>query len=73
MRNPIPKTILAELQRAEIPWRLETGGRHHKLIVGGRLAGILPLGGRAEGRSANLRAEMNLRTQVRRILQAVSA
>lgn len=72
MRCPVPQSVLAEIQMAGLPWRLERGGRHIKLIVGERLAGILPYSGKAQAQSADRRAELNMRAQVRRIIKEVN-
>lgn len=62
----LPKTIAEELERSGLPWRLERGGRHHKIFVADRLAGILPHSG---AREADRRSELNTRAQVRRIIK----
>lgn len=71
MRSPVPKIVLTEIERSGLPWRVENGGRHHKLIVGGRLAGILPFSGKAQRQEADRSAELNMRAQVRRIIKEV--
>lgn len=69
MRPLIPRIVLAEIEQSGLPWRLETGGRHYKLIVGDRLAGILPFSGKAQRQQSDKRAELNMRAQVRRIIK----
>ena len=71
MRSPLPKIVADEIERSGLPWRLETGGRHFKLIIADRLAGILPYGGKASRQEANKRAELNMKAQVRRIIREV--
>lgn len=69
MRNLIPKLVLIELEESGAPWRLKKGGRHYKLIVYERLAGILPYGGKGLNSSADMSTELNMRAQVRRIIK----
>lgn len=69
MRKLIPKLVLVELDESGAPWRLGTGGKHHKLIVYGRLAGILPRGSKSAGQSNDMAAVLNMRAQVRRIIK----
>lgn len=71
MRGPVPRIVLEEIERSGLPWRLDVGGRHYKLIVGDRLAGILPYSGKAQRQEADKRAELNMRAQVRRIIKEV--
>jgi hypothetical protein len=71
MRSPVPKLVLEEIERSGLPWRLEKGGRHYKLIVGQRLAGILPYSGKAQTQTADRSAELNMRATVRRIIREV--
>jgi hypothetical protein len=65
--------VLQELEESGAPWSIEHGGRHFKLIVFGRLAGILPWGGKSSRRSSDLAAELNTRAQVRRIIKEARA
>jgi len=55
------------LDDSGVEWRVENGGRHMKLIVGGRIAAILPMGGRT-GHSK--RSHKNALAQVRRAISA---
>lgn len=72
MKTPIPKTVLRELEQAGVEWSLVKGGRHYKLLIHDRLAGILPYG-KAAGQTADRTAELNMRAQVRRIIREVTA
>jgi hypothetical protein len=56
--------IEAALTATGLPWEIETGGKHHKLRVGGRLAAILPNGG---GNEADRRAVLNTVSNIRRV------
>lgn len=69
MRSLIPKLVLTELEESGAPWRLKKGGRHYKLIVFDRLAGILPYGAKGLSSSADMATELNMRAQVRRIIK----
>ncbi|MEY4863790.1 MAG: hypothetical protein RLZ51_1885 [Pseudomonadota bacterium] len=71
MRGVIPKSVLSEIEQSGLPWRLEIGGRHYKLIVADRLAGILPYSGKAQRQESDQRATLNMRAQVRRIIREV--
>jgi hypothetical protein len=59
----VPKEIMQELGRLEVPYSIEHGGRHIKIKVNGVLAGILPQNGRFNG---DMRATLNVRAQIRR-------
>jgi hypothetical protein len=59
----LPKLLLDELSGCD--WRLDKGGKHWKLIVNGKLAGIIPKHTKDDG---NWRAPLNTRTNIRRIL-----
>ena len=50
------------LDRCGAPYSLESGARHIKIVVGGRLAGILPY---RDGRSDS-RATLNTMAQIKR-------
>lgn len=61
----IPNTILRELKVCGLAWEVKNGGKHEKLFVGGKLAGIL-----SRGKNEDLPfAVMNLRASVRRIIR----
>jgi len=60
---PIPPSLRAALEETGLPWGVELGGRHWKLRVNGRLAGILPRSGVNE---SDPRALKNTIAQVRR-------
>jgi hypothetical protein len=65
----LPGLLEQELDGCGLPWRLEQGGRHVKLVVGERLAGIMPMGAKASATDKDRRAVMNLRAQVRRVVK----
>lgn len=60
----IPAIVLKELGASGATWRVVPGGKHNKLVVNNRLCGILSHGGKDAARHDNL----NLRTQVRKVL-----
>jgi len=41
----MPVVMRRLLDESGIPWRLETGGRHHKLFIDDRMVCVLPLSG----------------------------
>jgi hypothetical protein len=62
----LPKMLLTELAKAR-EWRVEAGGKHWKLIVNGKLAGVIQRGPRSDHQ--NSRATVNTRSQIRNILR----
>jgi len=60
----IPNEIRAALEQCGHPYSLERGSRHIKIKVAGVLAGILPLGGKAN--SSDKRSTKNTIAQIRR-------
>lgn len=65
----LKRMMKVALEETGLPWSLEPGGKHLKIILGGRLAGILPLC----GRSNTNRSELNTRAQIRRIARELAA
>lgn len=59
----IPAIIASELEKLQAPYEIKQSARHYKLIVNGKFCGILPFGG---GNSSSRRAELNVRSQIRR-------
>lgn len=58
----IPALIKEELDQCGVPFNIEQGTRHCKIFIGNVMCGIFP----TIGRSANRRAELNVRSQIRR-------
>lgn len=59
------ESIRPELDRTGLPWQIVDGRRHKKIILAGRLVGILPLCDKGSlGR--NRRTALNIRSQIRR-------
>ena len=69
-RKNVPKVILEELESCGLPFVFEYGANHVHIRVSGRLAGILP-GGKNAKQGSDIRAVLNVRSQVRRIVAAV--
>ena len=67
MLKYVPRTILVELEASGVPWHLEMGKRHIKIIVGKKFCGILP----ARHSESSQRASLNIRAQVRRAIMEV--
>lgn len=59
----LPKPIEQALEATGLPWSIEAGGKHLKLRVNGRLAGILSRGSKRE---SDQRAVRNTVAQIRR-------
>jgi hypothetical protein len=67
----IPPLVQVELDGCPLPWRIrDDGGKHTKLIVGEKMAGILP---RVRSRDDGGIAAKNVRSQIRRIVRELSA
>ncbi len=64
----LPAKIEAALEETGLPWSVERGGKHHKLRVAGRLAGVLPYGSGAETYQRTL---LNTVSQIRRVAREV--
>lgn len=62
--------IIAEIEAAGVPYVLEDGGKHIKIRIAGRMVGIYPKGKHARS-TADHRAMLNLRAQVRRVIREV--
>jgi len=65
----LPPLIIDELDRNGLPWRLEDGHGHRKLIVAERLAGVVGV----TLQDTNRRPTLNLRANIRRIARELSA
>lgn len=57
-------TLYDALESTGLPWNMERGGRHLKVLVAGRLAGVIADHRGREGRST---ATKNVIAQIRRI------
>lgn len=55
------------MDEARVPYSVERKRRHIAIRVGGKMAGIVPLGGR--GNESAGRAVLNVRSQVRRAVK----
>ena len=64
----IDPRVKAALEEAGVPYELELGGRHRKVRLAGRLAGILPRSGVSSG---SQRAALNTIAQIRRVAREV--
>lgn len=64
--------VLDEAAQAGLPYTLEDGGKHYKVRVAGKLAAILPKGKSLKCES-DRRALLNMRAQVRRVINEVRA
>ena len=60
----LPVGLREALDETGLPWEVETGGKHHKVKLGGKLVGILPLS-RLKHKSIDRRALLNTISQVR--------
>lgn len=63
----VPALIEKELVSCGVPYSVELGTRHLKILVGGVFCGICP----TIGYSSNRRAELNVRAQIRRAVKRV--
>jgi len=69
----IPNTVQAVLDgatEAGLQYTVEDGGKHYKVRVAGKLAAILPKGKAIKGET-DRRVLLNMRAQVRRVINEV--
>ncbi len=64
----VPDVVKVELDASGLPWTVELCAKHYAVRVQGRLAGILPRGGKSLRQEAYKRVVLNLRSQVRRLV-----
>lgn len=57
--------VYEALEQTGLDWEVKPGGRHWKIVLGGRLTGILPRGSGSRQKS-HLRAMKNVVSQIRR-------
>lgn len=62
----LPPAVRDELDASGLPWSVEIGGKHFRLLVDGQLATIFP---RGTGRDIKSRQGRNLLAHVRRFLK----
>lgn len=67
----LPDDLREFLSTTGLPFHVEMGGHHRKIIVGGRLAGILPITDRTS--SLNKRSHKNVMAQVRRVVRELKS
>jgi hypothetical protein len=66
----MPNDLQRLLDESPVPYRIEIGTRHYKLIVGNRMATILPKSKKA--RAGTYRAHKNVMANVRRAIREQS-
>jgi len=66
----IPDELKDMLNESGVDWRLEIGTRHMKVMIGGRLAAILPKGKAVNQIGYSNRSHKNMLAQVRRAITA---
>jgi hypothetical protein len=64
----IPDGVREALEETRLPWGLETGGKHYKVKLAGRLVGVLPKG---KHTSTYKRSILNTIAQVRRAAKEI--
>lgn len=64
----LPKEITTALDATGLPWTTENGGKHYKIKVAGRLAGVYPKGKHS---ACDKRAVLNTVTQIKRIARKI--
>lgn len=62
-------TIKNELDSTGLPYELKMGGRHIKIVLAGRMVGILP---KVDGKDAHSRAIKNTIAQIRRAQKEIN-
>lgn len=63
--------VLDEATEAGLEYTIEDGGKHYKVRVAGKLAAILPKGGKGLKNETDRRVLLNMRAQVRRVINEV--
>lgn len=66
------QAVLDEATTAGLQYTVEDGGKHYKVRVAGKLAAILPKG-KAIKCETDRRALLNMRAQMRRVINEVRA
>ena len=64
--------VLDEAAQAGLEYTIEDGGKHYKVRVAGKLAAILPKG-KGLKNETDRRALLNMRAQMRRVINEVRA
>jgi hypothetical protein len=57
------------LNETGLPWEVETGSKHYKVRLGGRLAGVYPHGKKTEG---SQHANANLLANIKRLARELT-
>ena len=57
------------LENSGVPWRVDEGKRHHKIIVNGKFCGILPKGPMSRTISKRGHEQLNTIAQIRRAIR----
>lgn len=65
--NRLPREVEQELDRCGLPWSLEDGGKHNKIVLDGWIIGVVSKGGHGKRQQQG----PNLRSVVRRGIKAV--
>jgi hypothetical protein len=68
--SPQIQRVLDEVTAAGLQYCIEEGGKHYKVRVAGKMAGILPKGKSLKA-DTDRRALLNMRAQVRRVIKEV--
>lgn len=63
------REVREALEECGLPWSLERGNRHFKIMVGGRFVGILPLNGKIS--ESSRRATLNIASQIKRAAREI--
>lgn len=57
------------LEETDLPWAIETGSKHYKVRLGGRLVGVYPHGKKTEG---SQHANANLLANIKRLARELT-
>jgi hypothetical protein len=69
----VPDDLQDLLDASGLPWRIDNGKRHYKIMVNERLVGILPKGRNLHRKSHNARPRQNTLAQIRRVIRRMEA
>jgi hypothetical protein len=64
----VPKILRDELDASGLPWTVEPGTKHGKLLLAGQFVGVIPRNARKDSQGG--RGGLNVRSEIRKIIKA---
>jgi len=71
MSKYVPDEVQSEIEESGLAWGVEVGSKHAKLRIEGKLAAVLPRGGKARSSEKYKRAMLNTRSNVRKLITQI--